>query len=262
MRDEIKYWIAESDLPMLRRAIAPFTFQDPHCAGYEGRGYTVRSLYFDTPRLTYYQEKLAGIKDRKKLRIRGYNKPDERSWVFLEIKRKLNQRVAKNRAPVRWVDLPNLLETGNIDRWVQENVHYAEAKDDARRFLFHLTRSGLVPTFLTIYEREAFIGRFDPTLRITFDRNLRGRICDHPSRLFADENDYDVRSGFVILEVKYDTRLSRWLQRILSGMNLRQEAISKYCKCVACTGPRDNKFSFLAGKPYNQQARNLRSKTV
>jgi SPX domain protein involved in polyphosphate accumulation len=84
----------------------------------ESGEYTVRSVYYDTPGFHCYQEKMDGVKVRKKFRIRGYNQPAEDSIVFLEIKRKYENFIEKNRAPLLYKDLEALLASPDLDKYI------------------------------------------------------------------------------------------------------------------------------------------------
>ena len=235
-RTELKYLVRDEHLPELRRRIAPFVRLDPHGRGLEERGYTVRSIYLDTPGLGYYHEKKACIRVRRKLRVRGYNDLRPGDWVFLEIKRKTQNRVSKNRAPLRFESIDDIFASGDVDEHVLTNRHYPRAHDDGRRFFYPVYRYGLIPTFSTVYEREAFFGRFDPTLRITLDRNLRGAPFPALNDLYDESFVRTVRPGFTIMEVKFDTWFPRWLPAVLGRFDLRTEALSKYCMCVDVSG--------------------------
>jgi VTC domain len=250
MRSEYKYLVPNDVLAELRAQLAPFMVVDRHGRDLEEKGYTVRSLYFDTASLKYYHEKKAGINERKKLRIRAYNDLRGDSQLFLEIKRKVGRKVRKNRAPVQYENLLPLFVTGDVDRFVQSSSRYPDAKDDARRFFYHLLRYNLRPTHLTSYEREAFLGRFDATLRITFDRNLRGGSYLSLTDIFRESELLHVFSDHFILEVKYNTRFPGWLRHLLAQYDLRNRALSKYCMCTAIHKKQhDNKRTVLANAP-------------
>jgi len=232
MRWEIKYLVPEKYLDALRADIAPYMYLDKHGVGYEEKGYTVRSIYLDSPTLTFYHEKKAGIKIRRKLRIRGYKDFHPDDWIFLEIKRKQEQAVSKNRAPLHFQDLETVFSTGKIDAFIRNDDYYPNALDDAHRFFFHVFRYDLRPTDMTVYEREAFLGCFDPTLRITFDRNLRGRYYPSLSELYCNDGLRTVLPGSFIMEVKYNTNYPGWLQPLISKYYLRMQSISKYTLCL------------------------------
>jgi len=71
MRLEYKFLFPANRVDELREAVRPFVFMDEYAALEKNKEYTVRSIYYDTMRLDDYLDKLAGIKIRKKLRIRG-----------------------------------------------------------------------------------------------------------------------------------------------------------------------------------------------
>ncbi len=247
MRSEYKYLVPNEALPALRARMAPFVHLDRHGRGFEERGYTVRSLYLDTPSLRYYHEKKAGIRVRRKLRVRAYNHHKAGDWVFLEIKRKVGSKVRKNRAPALFENLAPLFATGDVDRYIESHDHYPEAQDDARRFFYHVYRYNLRPTHLTVYEREAFLGRFYATLRVTFDRNLRGGAYPPLGQIYEEPGVREVFPGHFILEVKYNTRFPAWLRTVLGQYDLRHRSLSKYCLCAeACEKQHDNKVTVLA----------------
>lgn len=228
MRSEIKYLVPEALLPELRARIRPFVYGDPHAATPDVPEYVVRSVYFDTRSFRYYREKKAGLKNRKKLRIRGYDAPQEDALVFLEIKRRFENRLAKDRAPVRFEQLAALLASGNLDQWIEPG----QAQADASKFFYHLRRYHLQPTLLVTYNREPYAGRFDRSLRITLDKRLRSHLHPAPQELFRDRDLVPALPGSFILEVKFDTRFPVWLTPILAAHGLRQRSLSKYVICL------------------------------
>ena len=77
---------------------------DPFAQKFPDHGYTVASLYFDSVGLDCYYQKLAGVRTRKKLRIRFYpeNGLTPETKVFLEIKRKYDAVVVKDRLALNY----------------------------------------------------------------------------------------------------------------------------------------------------------------
>ena len=102
MKFEYKYLVPIERLTELRILISPFMESDTHMEKGGPSGYTVRSIYFDTFRYDDYHEKTNGLKIRKKMRIRGYNKQDHNNIVFIEIKRKNERLVNKYRTPIKY----------------------------------------------------------------------------------------------------------------------------------------------------------------
>lgn len=232
MREELKYVVPESALDDLREEIMPFMQLDKFGRGYENRGYTIRSVYLDSPDLLFYHEKQNHLQNRKKLRIRGYNEQKGNDLIFLEIKRKFSSAIAKDRAPTYFEDLHELFQSNDVDRLVESTEAFPGAREAARSFFYHVLRLNLRPANLVVYEREAFQGRFDPTLRITFDRNLRGCIYPKMDELFEEKEFRHVMPGYFILEVKYSTQFPGWIRPALARHGLMQRSASKYCMVI------------------------------
>ena len=70
-RHEYKYLFSRADAELLRRRLPHVMKPDPH-AGASGQ-YTIRSLYFDDPAFDAFYEKVSGVDNRTKYRIRCYN---------------------------------------------------------------------------------------------------------------------------------------------------------------------------------------------
>ena len=217
-----KYLLAE-----IHAAMGPFTVLDKYAEMRAAKEYIVRSIYFDTLGLDYYHEKIEGLKIRKKIRIRGYNEQSDKSPVFLEIKRKYENRVHKNRSSVYFTDLNSVFENGNLEDYLLQ-TGMTRRLGDAKRFFYNIIKNSLRPTFLVVYEREAYFSKFDPSLRITIDKNLR--YSDFPSikDLF---NDYDLMPAMIsnnILEIKFNRSYPQWLMTIVKRFRLNRFALSKY----------------------------------
>jgi hypothetical protein len=231
-RLEYKYLVSMTQLDQLRRMILPHVELDPYAARRPEKEYTVRSVYLDTNDLAFYHEKLAGLRERKKLRIRGYNEYCPTAPVFLEIKRKKGQAILKRRSILSFQNLLPLLETSDVETYVSALGGCEEARDNARRFLFHFHKQALRPTLNVIYEREAFLSRFDPKLRITFDKNLRFQNNVTLDSVFQETQALYALPNRFIFEIKTNSGIPLWLQLVLSRLTLQQDALSKYVICI------------------------------
>lgn len=226
MRRELKYLVPERDRGRLLSRLAPFVHPDPHASAREEGtpGYTVRSVYFDTPGLRDWAEKESGDQVRRKLRVRGYDAPGS-GRVVLEIKRKEEQAVWKDRAPVTPTQAFDLLTRGRLPDLLEP------ARTSAERFLYRLRAERRQPVLLVTYWREPLLGRLDPSLRVTLDRRLR--VASFP-RLGPDmaglyrENLRPVMPSRFILEVKFDRVYPSWMRGLVGEFGLRQQALSKY----------------------------------
>ncbi|HEX7357558.1 MAG TPA: polyphosphate polymerase domain-containing protein [Ignavibacteriaceae bacterium] len=232
LRLEYKFLLPVERIDELRRAISPFVFIDEYAEREINKEYTVHSIYFDTMRLDDYHDKLSGIKIRKKLRIRGYNYKDEKSIVFLEIKRKYENHISKNRAPLFFSDLKEIFNTADCEKYVLKKSNYIDAVNDARKFFYLSKIKNCSPVVLINYEREAYFSKHDTTLRITFDKNLRSTPLPDISDLYNEAGLKYAMPGNLILEVKFFSGFPEWLQKILKKFELKRQAVSKYTICV------------------------------
>ncbi len=230
-RREYKYIVSLAQMDDLRRALAPFVDLDPFSRSAEKNEYTVRSIYLDTTSRACYHEKLIGLPIRKKYRIRGYNGVEKDSLVFLEIKRKDHDICSKNRAPLRERHLLQLFNTRDLDRYILPLSGNGIEKEDASRFLYHYYRKNLRPVVLIVYEREAFVGKFDSSLRLTFDKNIRSAKCTSLNTLHGSNYIPALKSAF-IFEVKFHRGVPGWLQNILVRHDLKRTSVSKYAICL------------------------------
>ena len=232
MRLEYKYLISNSILPHLRQDLLPYVDYDKHLDNGK-QEYTVRSIYFDNRKLDYYYEKIEGIKVRKKLRIRGYNFVKGKNLVFLEIKKKCDNYIYKNRSPLHFEDLNQLFECGDIEKFISEKYSNDQSIDDGKRFFYHFINKSLRPINLVVYDREAFTCKFDNRLRITFDKNLRHLPFPAVSDLYLDDYHlYKVLINHSILEIKFNKNKPVWLQNIITKYGLTRSSLSKYVICL------------------------------
>ncbi len=247
MRLEYKFLVNNADLNKLRNKLLPFVELDPFVKEGSVHEYTVRSIYYDTSNFDYYYEKIDGYKIRKKLRIRGYDKVNDDNLVFLEIKHKFDNFIGKNRSPLLYKNLDEILKTKSIETYVLTNNGYVKALKDGERFFHYVYRNGVKPTILIVYDREAYFSKFDKSLRITFDKNLR--FFDHPEvdNLYRDEDLKFPLPSYFVLEVKFRHGYPRWLQNIVKEFGLLRTSVSKYVICID------------SSQQINQERKNLNS---
>ncbi|GGM08701.1 VTC domain-containing protein [Micromonospora yangpuensis] len=229
-RYEIKYLVPSVDVPALREVLAGRMDGDQH--GGTG-GYGVWSLYYDTPQLRFYWEKIEGLKFRRKLRVRHYGDRfgiTDDSTVYVEIKQRVNRVTQKRR-----VALPYRLA-----RELCDGRRMIEHDESQRGFVSEVLElvSGLDlrPVAMTGYQREAFVGRdADVGLRVTLDHRVRGR--DRDFHLGADaENRLIVPATRAVVEIKANERVPYWLTDLAARSNMSVVRMSKYCQSVEAFG--------------------------
>jgi hypothetical protein len=129
-------------------------------------------------------------------------------------------------------DLNQLFETGDVEGYVSEQYRNDESVNDGKRFLYHFINKSLRPINLVVYNREAFICKFDDRLRITFDKDLRYFPFPSVADLYSDDHFYKVLTNYSIIEIKFYRNKPVWLQNIISKYGLTRKSLSKYVICL------------------------------
>jgi hypothetical protein len=195
--------------------------------------YPVHSLYLDSPDLKLYQATINGDKNRYKLRLRFYeNRPD--APVYFEVKRRMNNTIAKQRGGVRR-DAVSLLLMGELP----EPAHLV-SRDPRQllalqRFCEHVNALEAIPTAHVAYLREAWLSPGDNSVRVTMDRQVRierertgclDTSMKDPVTVFGSEPSFG--GEMVVLELKFTSRYPDWFRELVSGFGLIQCGAAKY----------------------------------
>ena len=219
LRHELKYFITPAEMNVLRGILTPVMQLDPN--GNERNEYHIRSLYFDTINDDALEEKIAGVGNRKKYRIRIYNFSDR--VIKLECKSKYGDLISKQSVTIPR-ELADQLIAGDPEGL--QRMRHPLFHDVYREMKTRLLR----PAVIVDYVREAYIHNAEE-VRVTFDKQLRTGLFS--SDMFnKDLPTYPVFDDPVeILEVKYDEFLPSYIQSILSGITAQRSAVSKYTWC-------------------------------
>ncbi|MDV0442699.1 hypothetical protein McpCs1_00410 [Methanocorpusculaceae archaeon Cs1] len=215
-RHELKYYINHADYLTIRQRMSTIADTDEHAD--ENGSYKIRSLYFDTPGDKALYEKLYGINNREKFRIRLYN--DDDSFVRLEKKTKVNALTCKISAPVTRDQCEKLL-VGDTD-WMKNAGHALLTELYAK-----MRYEQLRPKTLVDYTREPFT--YGPgNVRVTLDSNITTgiRTTDLFDPKMPTVSTYGV--SVIILEVKYDNYLPDIIRNMIQVENRKATAFSKY----------------------------------
>ena len=219
LRHELKYFITPAELNVLRSSLKPVMQLDPN--GNENNEYHIRSLYFDTINDDALEEKIAGVGNRKKYRIRIYNFSDR--VIKLECKSKYGDLISKQSVSIPR-ELADQLIAGDPEGL--QRMRHPLLHDVYREMKTRLLR----PVVIVDYIREAYIHPAEE-VRITFDKQIRTGL--YQTAMFdASIPTYPVFDDPVeVLEVKYDEFLPTYMQAILSGVTAQRSAVSKYTWC-------------------------------
>jgi hypothetical protein len=218
-RHELKFMINRHQYYVLRQRLGGLARHDEH-AGQSGE-YHIRSLYFDDINNSALYDKLGGIHDRRKYRIRIYNQRDD--LIHFEKKIKTGDYIAK---------VKERLNRETVDAILAGRTEVLNVPD--KPLLLELYRGMkqllLAPRVIVDYVREPFVCP-NGNVRITFDKDLRTGL--HAINLFDRELRpvSAIDDQLVILEVKYDGYIPEVLRAALQLEGLRQQSASKYVIC-------------------------------
>ncbi len=215
-RHELKYYINMSDYMTIRSRLSLIASADRHVS--KNGTYLIRSLYFETPTDRVLREKIDGVNNREKFRIRLYN--NDPAFIRLEKKTKTNGLCNKISAPLTQEQCRKII---NGDTDFMKESPYGLVRELAAKMTFEQLR----PQTIVDYTREAFV--YGPgNVRITLDSDIRTGI--RSTDIFNPELP-TVRTTLApttILEVKYDEFLPEIIREVVRVQNRKQTAFSKY----------------------------------
>lgn len=217
-RHEWKHEINNSDMIAIRRTMCAVARPDPHAVN---GTYNIRSLYFDNPADKALREKLDGVNQREKFRIRYYNY--DTSLIHLEKKSKLGGLCSKQSTTLTYEESQAIVK-GNLE-WMRD----CRARPLLQELYCKMVIQELKPKTIVDYTREPFI--YAPgNVRITLDYNIRtGLSCTD----FLNPDCITIPAGDspIILEVKWDAFLPSIIRDAVQISGRHQTAFSKYAAC-------------------------------
>lgn len=182
---------------------------------------TVCSIYYDSDDFSLIRHSLEKPVYKEKLRLRSYNVPGPDGEVFVELKKKYKGVVYKRR--VR-------MSAAEAERYLAGQSRPPEDGQILREIDFFLQTHEVSPKAFIACEREAWVDREEPELRITFDRNLRWRDTD--LHLTAGSGGEPLLpDGEVLMEIKIPGAAPLWLAHLLSELEIFPTSFSKYGTC-------------------------------
>ena len=226
-RQELKFLVTHDVRRLLLECWGRYLVKAPFTDAYARTH--VLSLYYDSPHLRYYHNKLAGIADRQKVRIRTYGPAfASGQTTILEIKYRKNDLVRKLRYPIPDFDESQL----DPQDW--------KIDDPEIRAKFEVLREQdrLRPAAQVYYQREAYEGLVEGDVRVTFDSCLLGL---HPGErasreMLLDRSRSLMPETMAILEVKATEGIPAWVHQGVVAAELQQQTIPKYVTAVEALG--------------------------
>ena len=216
LRQEKKYAVNVLDGAALRGRLCPVMHGDAHNGP---QGYSIRSLYFDTPDDQDFNDKVDGLELRRKIRLRTYSPQSD--FAMLEMKQKEGPYQRKRSLRLSREDAQRLCQGDYRPLQAYEDPFAAECYG-----LMHCRCYR--PKAVVEYRRQAFVAR-ENHIRITLD-----------SRIVATEAELDLFSQrlpmyavmdpfHMVLEVKYNGFLLSYIKDLLNLVERSELSVSKYC---------------------------------
>lgn len=219
-RHELKYYINQGAYTLLSKKLSLTMEQDKY-ARKNGGEYFIRSLYYDDMDDSAFREKMDGIDNRDKFRIRIYNMSD--AAIKLECKHKEGGYIKKTSV---------MLSREEYERLRKGDYTFLLHRPEpfARRMFVEFATKPLRPRVIVDYMREAYTFPLQD-VRITFDKDIRTGMrstdlfnAHIPTYRVVD--DYDM-----VLEVKFNQYLPTYIRSLLQLDAHARSAVSKYCLC-------------------------------
>lgn len=217
-RHEIKHLITPADAAAIRTNLRAVARPDPNAAQ-NGGCYLVHSLYFDDPFDTALHEKLDGVNQRKKYRIRYYN--DDLHYIVLECK------IKRDGAGIKPQEALTLEQTRRI--LSGDTGWMASCGRPLLVGLYvDMKVRGLKPKVVVEYRRVPFV--YGPgNVRVTIDWNIR---TGRPDQFLKPRGlTLPIVDDVMLLEVKWDEYLPSVIRQAVALKSRQSTAFSKYAAC-------------------------------
>lgn len=216
-RNEVKHLITPGDRAALCATMKAVAQLDPHA---QAKGYyTIRSLYFDSLSDKALREKLDGVSQREKFRIRYYD--GDTSVIHLEKKVKRGGLGYKVSCCLTAQEVQRLLNDDTL--WMA-----ADRRGLVVELYAKMKAQGLRPKTIVDYERIPFV--YGPgNVRVTVDYNIRTSLCC--KGFLVPHSPTVPTGGDMVLEVKWDDYLPTVIRHAVHLKGRREAAFSKYGTC-------------------------------
>lgn len=212
-RYEKKYMLS----PVQAAALLPVLEEHMHIDQYGN--VSIASLYMDTPQFRLIRTSIEKPKYKEKLRLRTYGKVCGESTAFVELKKKYKGVVYKRRVSMPYDDAYAWMTQGKTPPKTGQIV------DEINWFGRYY--GGVQPAAAIFYERVAYIGKTDDTLRVTLDKDIRYRM-EELTLPAGTHGRALLPPGYLMMEVKIEGAMPLWLAHALDRIQIYPTSFSKY----------------------------------
>ena len=211
-RYEIKYELSEKQYEAVMAGMKEYTHEDIYGES------IIRNIYFDTDDYRLVRRSLEKPDYKEKMRLRCYSRVGLYDDVFMELKKKYAGIVYKRRVSMKECQAIDYMMTGRLPG----NDQVSREIDYFGRFY-----RGLKPRVYISYDRTGYVGKDDPLLRITMDRDILYRTYDL-DLMKEPEGIRVFPEGKYLMEVKVRYGMPMWLSKIMSENGIFASSFSKY----------------------------------
>lgn len=230
-RFEAKYYLHELEAQAVLSAMMPYVTSDPHVP--PGQSYAILSLYLDSPDLTLCESSEFGEKNRFKLRVRSYGEGPE-APVFLELKRRIDKVIKKERVGVKRSYLPQILRGKGFCEDALLNPSRG-ALQKLYNFRDYQESINAMPRCMVRYTREAYMSDLEEPVRISLDRCLSTMpVAGYSEDIWSYDNKRykEVDAFDVMFEIKFSNAMPFWVRQLIQTFELTRSSCAKYVECV------------------------------
>jgi len=210
-RTEKKYQLTEEQYRTFLERVEDRIRQD------EFGVHMISNIYYDTDDYELIRHSIESPRYKEKFRVRGYGEIQSDSMIYLELKKKVQGMVYKRR-----VELPYK----QAKRYLGNGVYPDGDTQILKEIQYFLGYYKPVPKLYLAYDRTAYEGIEDSSLRITIDQNIRSRNYDLD--LTCGDKGTVLDSISYLMEIKVQKAYPLWLSRLLSELEIYPASFSKY----------------------------------
>lgn len=180
---------------------------------------TICNIYYDTPSHQLVRNSIEKPVYKEKLRVRSYGVPNDEDMVFVELKKKYKGVVYKRRIEM------TLAQTR--DFFAGKDVPHDNPQIENELKYFLKFYEGIAPAMYLSYDRLAYCGAEDPSLRLTFDTHIlyREEQKELDNGIWGKEL---LPAGMRVMEIKIPNAMPLWLSSILDELEIYPASFSKY----------------------------------
>ena len=180
---------------------------------------TICNIYYDTPSHQLVRNSIEKPVYKEKLRVRSYGVPNDEDMVFVELKKKYKGVVYKRRIEM------TLAQTRDFFAGKEVPHDNPQIENELKYFLKFY--EGIAPAMYLSYDRLAYCGTEDPSLRLTFDTHIlyREEQKELDKGIWGKEL---LPAGMRVMEIKIPNAMPLWLSAILDELEIDPASFSKY----------------------------------